>query len=392
MPVKKGDLTFELAVDPETERMRAALVSIGDELDKQLQQVANINAAMDPRVIRERVALERQVTEQKIAYGRAVERERTVQAFQRAPVGALIQSYKQGGLSGVGSTLSTAGAEMGGIGGGALAGLGAAAGALSMVGGAAMAAAGFVKELAQGMLGFVAAANPAIAMQFQLILRDISGVIGQTLIPIFKVLMEVFRVAGDVIATILPSGEEMETMMEGFNEAFGELTDGIRAALAEIGPPIRELIMLLGTALFNGLGVLIKIVTETTKALMYFVRPFLALLHGLGLTSGTVGTRSFVGAAARNASISGLEEFRTKLQTSAFSSGIAAGRSPAERMADKMDDIDTRLESWQSPSGPIALLIGMILSGDTGPANFTNQTPFEPIEDPFGVSTAVNAV
>ena len=70
-------------------------------------------------------------------------------------------------------------------------------------------------SIAGGAIGAaVGMANPAVMQQFNDVLEDIVGTIGQSLTPVIQALIPIFRMAGDMIATVIPSAKEMGDFMK----------------------------------------------------------------------------------------------------------------------------------------------------------------------------------
>lgn len=76
MALNEEDLKFKLTVDPDTAKTQAALKDLGKELDRQQDAIREINLAMDPSILRQRVELEKQLADAKERYKSAYESEK----------------------------------------------------------------------------------------------------------------------------------------------------------------------------------------------------------------------------------------------------------------------------------------------------------------------------
>ncbi len=171
----------------------------------------------------------------------------------------------------------------GGAGEGAAAG-GAAAGLAAV----ASAAAAVVVEF-KLMENAVAKANPAVMERFNLAVNDTIAVIGHALVPVMELATEAVRAVGDVFANILPSGQEVRSLMNELRPILNELKTG----LMELAPAIKETFV---SAL--------RAAAITLHLFNQAIRPVLDALHSARNALGFNAPEnplSSVGAAARPA-------------------------------------------------------------------------------------------
>ena len=138
-------------------------------------------------------------------------------ASHRSPVAPAGES---GVFASASASTTAAPAPTGGIGsliGGALGGLGALAGKIGAVAGASGAALHGMMQLVDVMTGMVGKANPALLKTFTGIMTEMQGVLvlGNVLVPIFTVVVDVARTATNVVAGIVgPIGQAIDMVMQ----------------------------------------------------------------------------------------------------------------------------------------------------------------------------------
>lgn len=208
-------------------------------------------------------------------------------------------------------------------------------GGLSMAGPYGQAAAGMISafEMATDTIKqFVSVANPQVMEQFDLAVRDISGVIGQSLTPVIEAAIPWVRMFGDLLASIIPDAK-------AFNDALKPLQN----ALVEFKTAIDPLIPLIKGELMRELGMLaeqfamlVQVLTWQLKLVTFI--PNLIAEQINGDKSGS-NWKSGEGAAARSgASYSGIAEAGRSMQLAGFNSlrdqsynaNIAAAKSLAK--------------------------------------------------------------
>lgn len=101
-----------------------------------------------------------------------------------------------------------------------------------------------VANFAKGVGGadFVKMSNPGVIEQLNLALDDMSGIIGQALTPIMQAIIPMVRDFGDFIASILPSQQSVNELMEKLNPLF-EMMHNALVALSEALEPVVEAFM-----------------------------------------------------------------------------------------------------------------------------------------------------
>jgi len=105
-------------------------------------------------------------------------------------------------------------------------------GAIGMAGpwGAAIAGTiGVFQQLTSTIKGFVAVANPEVVELFDDAVRDISGVIGKTLTPVVRHAVPYVQLFGDLLASLVPSGQDLE-------DAFKDLAVSVHDLKVAIDP------------------------------------------------------------------------------------------------------------------------------------------------------------
>ena len=185
---------------------------------------------------------------------------------------------------------------------------GALTSAMSMIGGAASAGAGIVGA------GIAAAgvANPKEAELFGQALKDVTGVIGQVFVPVLQVVTQAVRFFGDLLASILPSAEDMAEVMAPIAEIFQSLKE----ALNPILPIIKD--------------VLVKALQALAWAVRQLVDGLKWALDKLGLGGGgTSNWKSSVGAASQRGSFVSADQLGRGQIAGAF--GMGGG--PMDRVA-----------------------------------------------------------
>ncbi len=201
-------------------------------------------------------------------------------------------------------------------------------GMVSAVGGKALgksfdAVIGPAKELTNTLVQMAAVASPGTFKIWTMALEDVQGVIGQTFTPILSTMTEGVRLFGDVVATILPDMSEMNAVLDEMRPDWEGLKNEIRSFAAEFGPSIREGLITVFRHLASAAGLAARGVGWLTQQLGVFLRNM-----GFSAAPGEQGMRSSQGAAARQASITGLEDYQRQLLTSAFSQPAGASDSP----------------------------------------------------------------
>jgi hypothetical protein len=156
-------------------------------------------------------------------------------------------------------------------------------------------------------------ASPGQATMFELAVKDVQGVIGQTFLPLMEMMRDGIRLFGDTLANILPSSQEVWEALKELRGAFQELQDSLRNTLTEVGPVVRD--VLIG-ALKTLAGVMAAVARATKDLVGWFGGFFKNIREWMGLGKGEL--RTSVGASAQPATLSGLSEYQNRLITNAF--------------------------------------------------------------------------
>ncbi len=333
------------------------MVKITDEMNKQKELLARINVELDPKILRERVALEKQLADARADYVKAHGEESVVQGLTQKP--SLLGSVTGSLQKGVGPAI-----------GDALEAIGPVGIALTAVGAGAAVAVRGLKEMASTIAGFAGVASPGSLKQWELAVRDLQGVVGQTLVPVLHLMTDGMRLLGDILASILPNAREMEQILAPLREAFGDLSKEIREVLASIGSTVRSVVI---HALKDLTTVLVLLAKSADLAARHLrdANPGLdLLLMGLEKLNGT-DARSAQGAAARPGSIQTGEDYQRVNIEGALNS--FAGESVPQKQLVVLQEIRDILRDskYRSSSG-----------GSFGP-----QSPSHP--DPHGINRAL---
>jgi hypothetical protein len=227
---------------------------------------------------------------------------------------------------------------------------------------------GTLKDITTSLTRMAAVASPGAFKVWEIALEDVQGVIGQRFLPILDTMREGVRLFGDVLATFLPTGEEVAAAMGELRAVFAEMGREVRAAAGEMGPQIRG-------ALIEGLKTLAHWAAVAARAVgilaVRLSRTFApaATAGTLGVYGGAAagaGAESSYGAAARAASITGFEEYERQLQVAAFREpgytdpGLAAAQEAAASLAEidaQALDLANKMEEWAKFIGGVLVAI-----------------------------------
>lgn len=256
-------------------------------------------------------------------------------------------------------------------------------------------------------------ASPALLKQFSMAMEDISGVLGQALLPIMPLIVEGVRLFGDILATILPSTEEAREALAPLTDAIIELFGHVRDVMADLGPVIRDSVIQVITILadvlkdvvpivselFDALAPLIEALSETmviiaqvaslimsvlmvplkilavivelvAKALTYFVKVFNTLMKALGLGAddlghGEKGMRASIGAASRPATFQAFDAYKQQLQIAAYSSPANNAQQNMPRVVSKIGEATDKIAKW-TDGFTIKSLVGAMKGDKSG--------------------------
>ena len=272
----------------------------------------------------------------------------------------------------------------------AVASVGKALGSVATLAGAA---AGAAAGLGLALKGLVEKANPVVAEQFTLALNDLLAVVGQALTPVFKLVTEVVRMAGDTLAgfakdvgstlgTVLRPvidvlgvvfdivgriGQSLAKAFEAAAPALEAIGQAVLATVQAVQPLVNLLIDSLGGALGAALGALgdvltavvpyvaafARVVGDLLATVVRWVREALAFV-GIDLPEGGPGRREgdSVGAAVRSASTTDVESVLKKARENAFSLGTASA-DPARRTASAAEELKKKADQIYERLGEI---------------------------------------
>lgn len=237
-----------------------------------------------------------------------------------------------------------------GKGGGILGAIGKGGKGILGAGGFGIGAAATVAGAAGLGIAAVSKSNPGTYDRFTRTIEDVMAVFGQRLAPVLEIVTEAFRLIGDVLHTILPSGQEFREMLKPISDLFGALRPILGMVATLLNGVLGAAIKVVGFAL-NGLATAIKWVAEKMGEPFVFAKRagmmgegnmIAEVLHGLKQNREKIGgkgknaaldqeiesweergrqwmkafedplgmsLKSSVGAAARPAAYSSLEEF-----------------------------------------------------------------------------------
>lgn len=360
MALTDEDLKFKLTIDPDTAKMQAAVKEIGKDLDEQAAKAKQAWSDLGNFGASQLQAIH--------------EKQKTAAGFEKLGQSGSSQLDQIQGISNAlpGKASDVPVDAQAAFHGGVellLAGFGEISAVLgpltialgAIVGAVALATDAF-KNMTDSVAGFVAVASPGAFRQWQIVLQDISGVIGQTLVPVLTLLREAFRFFGDVLATLLPTASEMSDMLSHLRPVFEEFTEAVRDLLAEMGPELRMAIRIVFGTIIAAFGVLLKIAAD----FMSIITKISSIVKGLlGVSTGQIEERSSFGAAAQPAHFTSLEEFGKEIQQAALS---ASAESPEDTIDEQQLNVLESIESillqiLNAPNAPIETAASLVQQG-----------------------------
>lgn len=301
---------------------------------------------------------------------------------------------------------SAVGGYLGGIGSAVQKAVGSIGSALGSMASAAGVAVGAVVAIGMAMKEMVKSANPVVAEQFTFALNDLMAVVGQALVPVFRIVTDIVRALADTLVTFSASvGGSFATVMEPMKTAFGILFDvvgrvgqAIAAIASKTGPALGSIFEALGaiaTALQPIMNLLVDMLAgvlggalgalaDVIKAIVPYVHAFadvlgravkwiadgvreLLALIGIDLPEGGPGTRegASVGAATRSASTTDVESVLKKARESAYSLGTASREDPARRTASAAEEIRATSREILAKLNDLPERLARAIAGDT---------------------------
>lgn len=349
----------EKAVTAEDRRL-TALRSINQEMDTQRQRLAYLQEASTPERLQEQASLGKQVEEAQRQYRRKLRTARgeggglaDVGDFlgeHGLPGGKLLGSL-QGGLNKLAPGLAKGLDGLLGDVGPKLATLAPVAAGV----GVALTAAKLGFDLVKSAVDrFVATtvrlgslASPGAGKRYEIAHQDVQAVIGQRLVPVLEIFTQGLRLAGDFLHTILPSAREVRQALAPLGDALRD----VRSALAPIAYELKG-------ELRSALSVVAVSLREAALALKLFTLSIPRL-------SGAPRLESSVGAAPRQASFGGVDDYAKRIYAGAYSSagpGDAAKQTATNtsRMVDILGQIKDRMQQG-SAGGPAGTVAGAVV-------------------------------
>lgn len=209
---------------------------------------------------------------------------------------------------------------------------------------------GIFRDITSSITSMVGKANPGLMSLWGQALDDIQGVIGQTFIPMLETMLDMVRFFGDVLATVLPSTREMNGALAGFRTAWLHLKEVLTEMVLQLGPQLRANLITTVEILGFVTTMVVRHLSGLANALRWLIDPVGSLVRLLG--GGRRELASSVGAAARPASITGIEEYQRQLQINAFMQ--PGGISPEQQTANNTRDMLQILRTIAAQQGAIA--------------------------------------
>lgn len=189
---------------------------------------------------------------------------------------------------------------------------------------------GILRDITSSITSMVGKANPGLMSLWGQALDDAQGVIGQTFIPMLETMLDMVRFFGDVLATVLPNTAEMKQALGGFNAAWAILKATLTEMALQFGPQLRDILVTTVEILGFVTTMAVQHLSRLATAISWLSNPggnMVRLLFG----GGQRELDTSVGAAARPASITGVEEYQRQLQINAFMT--PDGISPEQQTA-----------------------------------------------------------
>lgn len=205
---------------------------------------------------------------------------------------------------------------------------------------------GLFGSLTTSLISFAEKANPASGTLFNQAKDDAMAVIGHTFVPFMQLLTQGVKMAGDALANFLPAGQEVQAVLQEVYGEFEHLRKTLREVYAEIGPTVREFFIGALKELAHWLGVAAKVVVMLVDELRKF-----GILSATPTDAGKA--RNSEGAAARQASYQGSEDYAQKVQLAFFSQGVgptpeAATAANTAEIARQMADATALFEAGRN--------------------------------------------
>jgi hypothetical protein len=166
-------------------------------------------------------------------------------------------------------------------------------------------------DVTHSLVNMAAAASPGQFRVWQIALEDVQGVIGQRFLPVLDVMRQGVRLFGDVLATFLPTGEEVRAAMGELRAVFAAMANEVRNAAGEMGPSIRGMLV-------EGIKTLAHWAAVAARTVGILASRLAAFANTRGFGTPGAGAASSVGASAQPAAITSFEEYQRQLQVASF--------------------------------------------------------------------------
>jgi hypothetical protein len=230
---------------------------------------------------------------------------------------------------------------------------------------------GLIKDITHSLTSMAIVASPAAGKQLELATRDVQGVIGQSFLPVLQMMTKGIRFAGDVIATVLPSYQDVSSALSGLRGTFSEFGDTIKQLLKDVGPEMKS-------GLIEGLRIGANAMSLFVKGLDKFAKGvdmaakiigtnlrMVGINNSLGLGLGSM--KSARGAGSGQASFDSFEGYEQKLQQGAYSSGAMTMDQVPNFVSGISKGIDILVSSlqWMTEEGLKRAVAAVIPGGKT---------------------------
>ena len=172
-----------------------------------------------------------------------------------------------------------------------------------------------IEGIIETFAGFTQFANPAQMKMLTIAVEDTQAVIGRAFLPVLEMMREGIRAAGDALANFLPNTAEVAAALAPLRAELMALFMELRMAMTELGPIIREVLIVNIYLLAQALTMVVRYWITLTQAIRSISGPLAEFLKTLGIAGDF---RSSWGAAAREAKITGIEAYEQEFQTKAY--------------------------------------------------------------------------
>jgi len=186
-----------------------------------------------------------------------------------------------------------------------------------------------IKETVGILTEMAGKVSPAHAERMALAIDDTSAVIGRAFLPVMEVMTDTLRGFGDVMATIIPSSDEMRSVLEEIKPSLYEMGNAFKEVYRHLGPFIRK-------SFITGFRVLGTVISAVAKAVTTVTQAFSGFLSMIGFQREEL--RSSRGLAYRQAQMQSFGSYAEEIYTNAYSMGSA---SPQEETVSQLNILNT---------------------------------------------------